>query len=251
MPTLAIGILLLGLLGLVLYKTWKVHLACFRIEAALQRIESDTSQTYRELQAYLSLSQLIQTHKPLPLLRGWAASPDFLLYLARYALGEHPRTIMECSSGASTVVLARCCELNGAGHVYSLEHDPEYAEKSRRLIAEQGLESWSTVIDAPLIEHPGMADTPWYSLDALPAPMPPIDLLVIDGPPGMNTPLARYPALPLLHKYLSASATVFLDDAARPDEREIVKRWQAMFSDFRLENREAEKGCAVLLRNQA
>ncbi|MFN4063135.1 MAG: class I SAM-dependent methyltransferase [Parazoarcus communis] len=246
MQTTIIEILLLGILCLTLYKIRKVHLASFQIEASLKNIETESSQTYRQLQAYLALVQLLEPRQPLPLLRGWAASPDFLLTLAKHALNDRPQTILECSSGASTVVLARCCELNGRGHVYSLEHDPEYAEKSRKLIAEHGLETWSTIIDAPLIHHSQIERSNWYSLEALPKDFPLIDLLVIDGPPGTSAPLARLPALPLLQSYFSPFISIFLDDADREDEKEIVRRWQSMLPNLILERPYTEKGCAIL-----
>lgn len=243
-----IEILILGLLCLTLYKIRKIHLASFRTENHLRSIEFESSQTYRQLQAYLALVNLIEPRQPLPLLRGWAASPDLLLILAKHALNKRPKTILECSSGASTIVLARCCELNGCGHVYSLEHDPKYAQKNRELINEHELGAWVTIIDAPLIPYPVIANAPWYSMHALPSQLPEIDLLVIDGPPASSSHLARYPALPILHSYLSSSVTVVLDDAARPDEQEAVNRWNINFPDFQIEQPETEKGCAILRR---
>ena len=52
-----------------------------------------------------------------------------------------------------------------------------------------------------------------------------IDLLVVDGPPGLLRPQARYPALPVLRERLSPGASILLDDTHRADEREIVRRW--------------------------
>lgn len=60
---------------------------------------------------------------------------------------------MECSSGASTIVLAQSAKLNGRGHVFSLEHDRDYATKSRVELEKQSLSDWATVIDAPLQEY--------------------------------------------------------------------------------------------------
>lgn len=250
MQNLVIEILLFGLICLTLYKTRKTHLASFRIEASLRSIEAESSQTYRQLQAYLALVQLLEPRQPLPLLRGWAASPDFLLILAKHALSKRPQTILECSSGASTIVLARCCELNGSGHVYSLEHDPKYAEKSRKLVAEHGLDAWVTIIDAPLCPNSEAMGANWYSIKSIPDTLPPVDMLVIDGPPCTTNPLARLPALQLLHFYLSPSASVFLDDANREGEQEAVRRWQALFPELILERPDTEKGCAVLVRGQ-
>lgn len=119
---------------------------------------------YRQLESLQALHSLLQLPRPLPSLRGWAGSPDFLLELAREVQRRRPATVVECSSGASTVVAARCCQMNGAGHVFSLENSPEYAQKTRRLLAECGLQAWATVIDAPLQQvELGSERYSWYN----------------------------------------------------------------------------------------
>ena len=103
-----------------------------------------------QIEAANALNSLLRTTHPLPPTRGWAASPDFLLALAKHALRVKPEVMVECSSGTSTIVLARCAQINGIGHVYSLEHDEKYAQQSRNQLVEQGLSQFATVIDAPL-----------------------------------------------------------------------------------------------------
>ena len=61
----------------------------------------------------------------------------------------------------------------------------------------------------------------WYDLDAFGTFM--IDLLLIDGPPGL--PETAYPALNVLQSRLAPSAVVILDDADRAGEQTIVQRW--------------------------
>ena len=79
MKTTIIEILLLGTMFLTRYKIRKVHLASFKIEASLRNIDAESSQTYRQLKVYLALVELLEPRQPLLFLRGWAASPDFLL----------------------------------------------------------------------------------------------------------------------------------------------------------------------------
>ena len=147
---LALGLLNLFVLAYVLHKVRKIHLASYRIENSSEKAELEVSRLFGQVKAYLDLEKLIDPRKPLPALRGWAASPDFLLHVALHMLSRKPLEIVECSSGVSTLVLARCCELNGIGHVYSLEHDAEYAAKTNARLQEQGLGRWATVLDAPL-----------------------------------------------------------------------------------------------------
>lgn len=175
----------------------------------------------------------------------WSAAADFLELIAGHVLAAGPAAIVECSSGATTVVLARCCALNGRGRVWSLENGAEFAARTRAELARLGLADYATVVDAPLV---GQAldgrDFQWYDLAGL--AVAEIDMLVIDGPPGFLQPLSRYPALPLLHGRLAAGATVFLDDAGRPDERAIVAAWRRAYPDLDARYLANARGCAIL-----
>lgn len=174
---LLLMLLVLVILALLYHKIRRIHLATFRLNKASE----ETFSLFRQFQAYDGLMRLITPSHPLPLLRGWAASPDLLLTLAKHVLKHKPASILECSSGSSTVVMARCCQINGCGHVYSLEHDKKFAEVSREWLSEQGLASWATVIDAPLART-GDSQQPWYDLSGLAAADSGYDMLVIDGP---------------------------------------------------------------------
>jgi len=175
----------------------------------------------------------------------WSAAADFLQLIVDHALTEKTETVVECSSGATTLMLARCCERNGRGKVFSLENGAEFAANTRAELVRFGLEPWAQVIDAPLIERNIEARTfQWYALDRLPER--PIDMLVIDGPPGFLQRHSRYPALPLLFDRLAEGATVFLDDAARPDEQELVAAWLRAYPALTHRYIAAERGCSIL-----
>ncbi|MET0322602.1 MAG: class I SAM-dependent methyltransferase, partial [Duganella sp.] len=205
-----------------------------------------STELFRQVEALHGLYVELDLRQSLPPTRGWAASPDFLLELARHARSAQPSVVVECSSGVSTLVLARCLQRQRRGMLYSLEHDPVYAQQTREALRRHGLQDWAQVIVAPLRPQQAAGATwTWYDLGALPATLP-IDLLVIDGPPQATGPLARYPAGPLLFPRLAAGATVFLDDAARPDERAAVQRWGVEFPALAQSARTCEKGCAVL-----
>jgi predicted O-methyltransferase YrrM len=207
----------------------------------------DYRQRVAELEAYLDLGARLGLRQGLPYVRHWSAGADFLTLLVEHVLAARPIMIVECGSGLSTLMLARCCALNGAGRVYSLEQGSAYAARSRAELARYGLEAYATVLHAPLRPYSlhGEIHT-WYALAGL--PQAPIDLMVIDGPPGRSAPLARYPALPLLFDRLGPAGTVFLDDAARPDEQAILARWRAEFPDLDLTQVRTGRGCAVLRR---
>ena len=240
----ALLLALTALLGVALLRIRRVDHAIAAMREDVKRARRECESLFPQLQSLLSLERLLDLPKALPATRGWAGSPDFLLSLAEEVLAHAPDTIMECGSGVSTLVAARCAELNGRGHVYSLEHDPAYAAQTRGLLSKHGLSGRATVIEAPLVECSD--GSRWYSAAALPADLPGIDLLVVDGPPGTIGRLARYPALRQLRDRMNAAFTVLVDDADRDDEREMIRRWRAedtMLDEVRLT---AEKGLVVL-----
>ena len=241
---LAIMILLAGLW--TLHKVRQLHLASYKIATDANEARRESKQIFAQLQALHLLEATLQLPYPLPQMRGWAGSPDFLLTVADNVLTHHPITVVECSSGISTLVLAGCLKMNGAGHVYSLEHEEKYVQKTQDMLKKYDLEEWATVLHSPLnrSEHDAM----WYDDSVLPGGLKPIEMLVVDGPPGETAPLARLPALPRLLPRMATDVVVVLDDAARPAESEIVKRWAAMAPSFELTYLDHEKGCAVLKR---
>ncbi|MFA5082745.1 MAG: class I SAM-dependent methyltransferase [Hydrogenophilaceae bacterium] len=208
-------------------------------------IEAGTRRLFAQIEAYLSLRDRLGLRQGLPYSHNWSAAADFLKLIVEHALVAKPATIVECSSGLTTLMLARCCEMNGRGEVFSLENGAEYAAGTRAEIARYGLEDRATVIDAPLTSRTlAGQEYRWYALDDLPDRS--IDMLVIDGPPGFIQRHSRYPALPLLFDRLADGGVVYLDDAARPDERELVAMWLAQFPAFEHEYVGTERGCSIL-----
>jgi hypothetical protein len=235
------------LLVLVMYSLYKLRKAHLLIFDFRDQSRLDNANLFRQLEGLHGLYAELDLKASLPPTRGWAASPDFLLEVARHARSTKPAWVVECSSGTSTLVLARCLQLNGTGKVLSLEHSPQYAEQTRQQLRQHGLQDWAQVLDAPLLPHTLAGESwPWYDISKLPADRQ-IDMLVIDGPPQATRKQARYPAGPLLFPLLSAHGAVFLDDAARGDELAILPRWQQEFPALQHSSRPCEKGCAVLV----
>lgn len=197
------------------------------------------------MQPYQALEEQLKLHKGIPYTPHWSAAPDFMQLIVDHVLEHKPGTILECSSGLTSLMLARSCQLNQRGHLYSLENGASYAEKSREYIQRYQLEDYASILHAPLetttIEG---SDYQWYSQQAIPPHK--IDMLVIDGPPGFIQKHSRYPALPLLFDRLADHCSIFLDDAARDDEKAIVALWLEKFPALTHRYLDTERGCSIL-----
>jgi hypothetical protein len=201
----------------------------------------------KELEQYLTLKNQLNLHKGIPYTQNWSAEADFIQIIVDACLELKPEKILECSSGLTTLMLARCCQINGSGCVISLEDGLPYAENTRNYIDRYDLGDYASVVHAPL--HEMVVDGlpyAWYATDTIPETG--IDMLVIDGPSGFIQKNSRYPAVPVCYPGLSDNCAVYLDDAAREDERAIVQLWQSRYHDLKHEYRATTRGCSILLR---
>ena len=178
----------------------------------------------REIEALVQLFQQFTPRAPMPSSGDYALNPTDLLDLLHLVRLRKPRLVVELGSGTSSVWLGYALEQYG-GKLVSFDHDGDYARQTRTMLAAHGLNAVAEVRDAPLRELTVDGNTyQWYDVDQL-RDLIGINLLVVDGPPAATGPDARYPALSVLGPRLAASATVVLDDANRPDERDAVRRW--------------------------
>lgn len=222
-----------------------------RIEASTEKeIKKEIRQTFRQLEALQNLSAVVPASDVLPATRGWAASPDLLVVLVDLVVTARPSLVVECGSGASTLWLALAMRRSGiSGRIIALDHDPEYAGKTRDFLARHGVGDIAEVRDAPLESFSLDGDTyAWYARRAW-QDLTGIDLLFVDGPPARTGPLARYPALPLLGSALSPAATAVLDDLVVPDMQKTLQLWLDAHPDFDSEILPLEKQAAVLRRS--
>ncbi len=240
------AILLFSLAAVVALLIIVTYIENYRgIQYALQQSENN----YRQTESLFYLFSTMRFQHPLPAMRGWwAISPDFANIIIALIREYKPRLVLEAGSGVSTLITAYSLREIGKGSVVSFDHDERFAAISAANVKKHGLQDIATVIYAPLKEVVIRDKTwLWYDTEQL-CNLGPIDMLIIDGPPGIIQRLARYPALPILFPLLSENAVVLLDDAFRADEREIVRRWLKEFDGFSLEEIDVEKGAAILWR---
>lgn len=219
-------------LAVLVYLVGKSKWIIQAIERLNRRNDGHFRHLFRQVQILSALHDQLRLPHILPPTGGKAGSPDFLKALADLILTTGPKTVVECGSGLSTVVAARCLQLKGAGHVFSLEHMAEFAAVTRDELARQNLSEWATIIDAPLIptEAAGRKQD-WYRLDGLPEGQ--IDILVVDGPPARTGKEPRYPAGPKLFPSLAPDGVIVIDDAGRPEERAVIDLWRREFGGLR------------------
>jgi predicted O-methyltransferase YrrM len=207
-------------------------------------VEDQNSLLYRQFEALAALYLDIRPETALPPTRFFAASPDLLLTLYRLIRERKSSLVVECGSGASTIVMAYAMKANGFGKVVALEHLASYKSLTEEFASEHGLSEWVEVVHAPL-RSTSLEDEEWvwYSTDRLPSGQ--IDLLVVDGPPSWVGSKSRYPAVPVLEDRLSADAIVILDDYRRREESEIGELWLARHPEWSMNVIGHEKGTAL------
>jgi Methyltransferase domain len=215
----------------------------------LAHLRKERDQVAKRVQDITNLFDMVPIRAGLPPLGLWTASADLLVELVDRFVEARPATVVEGGSGASTVVLALAAREHGiATRIVALEHDPDWAESTRRLLARHGVAEYAEVRVAPL-GPTSLTDhhTPWYDESAL-ADLSEVGLVLVDGPPEGTGPRARYPMVPLLRDRLARRCTILVDDTARPGDADVVDRWRLLLPDFEFTTLRLDKGAAILTR---
>lgn len=205
-----------------------------RIVRALERRLGQRYQQFlfwRSMRRYLrAAAQGQETADPnllTDLVRGWGNSWSVQLEFLEGTLNEARRTdgpILECGSGLSTLLIGAVAQARGI-KVWSLEHEPKWAERVQKYLRKYGINS-VTLCLAPIRSY---GDFDWYSSSSLQTLPAKISLVVCDGPPG-GTRGGRYGLVPVMLDKLRPDCTILLDDGARAEERAIAERWSKVLN---------------------
>ena len=149
---------------------------------------------------------------------GYSANLEYLETVARLSVDARG-PILECGTGATTILLAILSERRDI-EVWSLEHSVEWKTRIAQVLAHNGIGP-ARICWSPLIEY---GEFDWYEPPLAQLPNE-FSLAICDGPPG-STKGGRYGLLPVMGNRLPAGSTILLDDATRPGELEVLKRWQ-------------------------
>jgi hypothetical protein len=159
-------------------------------------------------------------------LGGWSLDPPTIELLWTQLHRHRPGAIVECGSGASTLVLGQYLATSGVadGVSVSIEQDGAYREHVEARVAQHGLRRWCHVLHAPLTAHDS------YQVDLAEVRSRlgsrPVDFLLIDGPSGR--PGCRLWTLPALAPLCRRGARWFLDDAFRDGEMAVLRAWSRL-----------------------
>ena len=211
----------LGSIGFVLLSLWKAHTAFVS-----GTLDKSRKTTVAQVQSFESLTTFLGSSILLPPLSNFRISADNAWIVIQQIVYRRAGVIVELGCGVSTLLIAAILRKCGFGHLYSVENDEKFAQETEELLNHHHLGPLVTIIRAPLVEQLINGRTHlWYRRSAL-DPIPSgIEVVLVDGPPRRIHKLARYPAIPVLWEKLSTESKIFLDDASRPDERTIVRRW--------------------------
>ncbi|HUS15988.1 MAG TPA: class I SAM-dependent methyltransferase [Chloroflexia bacterium] len=202
-----------------------------QIQRIVHKFALDATRDRKDILAMQVLAPLSSRYLP------WAQAamrPSAIAALLNEIVINRRRRVVECGGGVSTFYIGRLLSRQG-GHLYTIEHDEDWARLLAAELTAEGLAGVVTVICAPLaptsVGWPGRS-TPWYAEDQLTCLQRAggIDLLIVDGPPAYSADLryARYPAVPFFKDALAADYAVVLDDINRRGEQEILERWESM-----------------------
>ena len=173
------------------------------------------------------LDRLELPHDALPNLGSWKADTGLLALVAEHILAAKPKLVVEFGTGASSLIIARALQMAGGGTLISFEQHAEFVDATRQWLADYGLEADLRAV--PLRPSPPPWSGLWYDHGQLPGG---IDLMLIDGPPWTIHPFTRGAAATLFGQVAPGGA-IMLDDAARPGERLVARRWRKDWPDFR------------------
>lgn len=172
------------------------------------------------------LDRLDLPYDALPHLGSWKADTFFLTRIVDAIERLRPAQVVEIGCGATSLITARALQMHGDGNLISFDQHREFIDKTAQWLACHGLRA--DFRHAPLVRKQNEWSSSWYSLAEVPER---IDLLLIDGPHWALHPFVRGRAEVLFDR-IPKGGVILLDDAARPGERVVARRWRKRWPQF-------------------
>ncbi len=237
-----------------------------------EEVAKSLGNAVKQIEAFIGIQNYLERGEIPMNFHGWPVSPDIALFLLSKFEAENYDLIIEFGSGTSTLLFAKALKnkmqrLGSRSHnkepifcssaevtpidvkteantmskrIISFEHNKLYYDRTYALLSEENLDNLVDLVHAPLVEYQYKGNDQLYyactqTLDQLAATLGgrvAKILVLVDGPPGLLGPRARFPALPhLLNKLGEHQIDIVLDDYNRKEEKEIVESWKAIIRE--------------------
>jgi predicted O-methyltransferase YrrM len=179
----------------------------------------------------------------------YTMKPNNLMILEATFLSKKPNLTLELGSGLSTHLLSSLVKNENKGRVVTFDHDLEWIKLTQLYLKHNGLAELSEIIHVPLVKHDNK-NYEWYDYKAHQEKISDIDLLVVDGPPSVFNEMIREGALTYLYDLLNDDAVIFIDDAARKGERQIVANWLKQYPQLKIHKFDTLTGVCIIYVNK-
>ena len=201
----------------------------------------------KRIESLIGIFNCLDISIPLKQFNGFVCSPDLLSEIIRKIFILKPRYVLELGSGVSTIIIGKALEKNGFGKLISVEHLKSEYENTNDEIKIHKLEEVCVCNFSPLSEiQINDKKYNWYSIDYDKIEKK-IDLMIVDGPPTHSSKEgSRFPALPLLKKYLSDDFEILVDDSKRKDEKMILDQWSKLYPELKFDHINLERGLSII-----
>ncbi|MEX2601551.1 MAG: class I SAM-dependent methyltransferase [Balneolaceae bacterium] len=237
--------------GFLTFQILSLFWLLFYMTHLYRSVKRDLHDQQQKNQATHTLWNLHSFDVPLPYMSGWSATPELALAITDTIRQNNSKFVLELGSGISTIISGKTLSRSGKGRVLALDHDEAYLKKTQIELEKHGVSHISSLCYTPLIPVTLKRGTwQWYDLSRLPEPIPPIDLLIVDGPPVKTQKYSRYPALPQLFDRLAPGAVVIVHDTHRNMESEAITFWMEEYPDMSAEFIDSEKGITIINTNK-
>lgn len=204
---------------------------------------SDLDNLRRQLACVAELQASIRVPIPFGKLGGWAISADALAAVVRDIRARRVPQVVEFGCGVSTIAIAGLLQTMGEGRLVTIEHDSTYLKLVEGDLLVCGLKEFVDLRHLEIVDFPGMpplATCRSYDLSRLDAAF---DVALVDGPITAEFGAAtRMVPLEWCVGRLPRGGSIYLDDAERAEERQVVAAFRARHPEIEVEFLDAEKG---------
>nr|WP_251048193.1 heparinase II/III family protein [Halomonas sp. ISL-56] len=182
------------------------------------------------------------------------ASKNIISYLYDKVRRETPLVVVACGAEEATIGIAKALRENGIGRLVILENSEERAEKIKKNLKENYLQSWVEWRMGDLTPwqgddfnvSPAQQKACWFPLELI-EDLEAVDFVWVADSFNKDSNFFCYLALPALLERLSTQTQIWVNGISAPIEEELCKQW-AEHHGFEFEYLSRKNGLGVLSR---